>query len=337
MVQVNDAARRIWGTSGPLGPSSIFRERRARWADVGRGRRAGRLAAPARAPHRRGLHRASCVEIDRLDGAQATILNSSRAHPRRGRAGLRRGLGGARRDRAAPRRSGNRDEMLQVVSHDLRTPLATVTLGAAALGRLPDGPDAGAQARRAAERISAAGERMARLIDDLLDLAGLEDGAPLAPRRAVRPAELLGEAADELREAAREKGLDLCLSACPGLPPVDGDRDRILQVLGNVASNAVKATDRARSASPPRREATRWSSASATPGPGSPRTTCRTCSTASGAGAAPAGAGSGLGLAIARALVEAHGGRNLGREPGRRGDLGDVHAARRARGAAAPG
>lgn len=308
VVQANDAARRIWRSSAPFRPGSIYRERRARWAESG----------VALGPADWALHRAlrtgeavgdELLEIDRFDGTQAVVLN--------GAASIRDGEGrvvgavSTLLDVTELRRAvRNRDEVLQVVSHDLRTPLSTITLGAAALARLPEVPGSVEHARRAAERIAAAGRRMTRLIEDLLDLETLEEGRLSIRPEPCDPADLLGEAADQLREAARAKGLDLCLSASPGLPAVACDRDRVLQVLGNVASNAVKATDVG-------------AVCLAAEAPGGGEVLFRIRDTGPGIpdaelphvfdrfrrGSAARWHGSGLGLAIARRLVEAHGGR----------------------------
>jgi signal transduction histidine kinase len=202
-----------------------------------------------------------------------------------------------------------RDDVLSVVSHDLRNPLGVVTLGARVIGALPDGPDALERARTNGRRIQAAAERMGRLIGDLLDLAALRAGRLAVERVACAPADLLREAVEEARGAAAERGLELALRAEPGLPPVACDHGRVLQILGNLVSNAVKATERG------------FVRVSATPRPGAVEFEVRD----SGPGISPeeqarlferfsrgrnAGyPGTGLGLAIARALVEAHGGR----------------------------
>ncbi|ACL64603.1 PAS/PAC sensor signal transduction histidine kinase [Anaeromyxobacter dehalogenans 2CP-1] len=308
VVQANDAARRIWGSRAPLRPGALYREQRARRADSGAPLAAGDWALQ-RALRSGEAVGGELVEIDRFDGTQAVVLNG--AAPIRDGEGRVVGAVTTLLDVTELRRAvRNRDEVLQVVSHDLRTPLSAVTLGAAALTRLPDGPEAAAQARRAAARLAAAGRRMNRLIDDLLDLETLEEGRLSMRPEPCDPADLLGEAADQLREAARAKGLDLCLSAAPGLPPVACDRDRVLQVLGNVASNAVKATE----------EGAVCLAAEAQAdgavifrvrdtGPGIPDADLPHVFDRFQRGSAARWRGSGLGLAIARGLVEAHGGR----------------------------
>ncbi len=307
VVHVNDAARRIWGSAGPLGIASIFRERRARLAET------GEPLAPSEWPLLRALRSGQpcageVLEIDRFDGAQATIVNSSA--PIRDAEGRTVGAVSALLDVTELRRAvRNRDELLQMVSHDLRTPLSTVALAAASLERLPDGAASGAHARRAGQRISAAAGRMARLIDDLLDLQGLEEGRVSIRPAPVDPTDLLGEAADQLREAARQKGLDLCLSAEPGLPSVACDRDRVLQVLGNVASNAVKATERGAVSLAAESQGDAVVFRVRDTGPGIPEEDLPHVFDRYRRGRDASWPGTGLGLAIARALVEAHGGR----------------------------
>jgi signal transduction histidine kinase len=311
LVQANDEARRIWGGRAPL-RSAVHRPYRGRRVDTGAALEAGDW------PTRRALASGQpvtpyLVEIDRFDGAKATILTG--AMPTRDASGAVNGAVSTLLDvtelRCAVRR---RDEVLRVVSHDLRTPLATVTLGAAALIRLSDSPDArnapdaAAQMRRAAGRIGAAGKRMMRLIEDLLDMASLDRGQLSIRPVPVDPADLIGAAADELRGVAEERGLDLCLSVSPGLPQVACDRDRILQVLGNVAGNAVKATERGAIclAAEAFGEAVVFRVRDT--GPGIAAADLPHVFDRYHRGADAAWPGTGLGLAISRALVEAHGG-----------------------------
>jgi signal transduction histidine kinase len=149
---------------------------------------------------------------------------------------------------------------------------------------------------------------MRRLIEDLLDLTSLEEGRLSIRAEPCDPADLLGAAAEELREAAREKGLDLCLSASPGLPEVAVDRDRILQVLGNIASNAVKATDSGAVCLAAEACGDAVVFRVRDTGPGIPEEDLPHVFDRFRRGADVQWHGTGLGLAIARALVEAHGG-----------------------------
>jgi PAS domain S-box-containing protein len=202
-----------------------------------------------------------------------------------------------------------RDEVLSVVSHDLRNPLGVVTLGARVIAALPDGPDALERARASGRRIQAAAERMARLIGDLLDLAALREGRLAVERVACAPADLLREAMEESRGAATARGLELASEAEPGLPRVDCDRGRVLQILGNLISNAVKATERGFVRVSAARREGEVEFRVADSGPGiSPEEQARLFERFS-RGSNAGYPGTGLGLAIARGLVEAHGGR----------------------------
>lgn len=137
-----------------------------------------------------------------------------------------------------------RDEFLAGVSHELRTPLTSV-LGAVGLlasgvaGRLPDA----AQPLVAAAQRN--GERLGRLIDDVLDLTKLEgDRLPLHCRpQPLAP--LASEAVNAAQAYAARAGVQLALR-CPPAASADAarwpavDADRLLQVLANLISNAVK-------------------------------------------------------------------------------------------------
>jgi len=132
-----------------------------------------------------------------------------------------------------------KDEFLATVSHELRTPLTSV-LGA--LGLLAAGA-AGALPKAAlplAEVAKRNGERLSRLIDDILDLTKLEGKQMVLQLRPVHLEPLLREALVANQAYAQRVGVRLSLEVPAGSPQVRLDGDRFLQVMANLLSNAIK-------------------------------------------------------------------------------------------------
>lgn len=134
-----------------------------------------------------------------------------------------------------------RDEVLSIVSHDLRNPVSTVTMSAALL-RDPEVTLSEEERRAQLDVIARSAERMNRLIRDLLDVARIEQGRLTIDCRCHEPGALAGEACDAFRAAAREKSLTLACDTADSLPRVYVDRDRIVQLLSNYLNNAMKFT-----------------------------------------------------------------------------------------------
>lgn len=208
----------------------------------------------------------------------------------------------------ARRALAQRDQVLAVVAHDLRGPLFAVDLTAQGLITDPTGQRVGATVVERAILIRDAAARMRHLVDDLVDAAALESGAL---RLAVSGHDLAALAAEALRLAAPEAeraGVRTTLAAT-GPAPVRCDRDRLLQVLGNLLANALRMT--------PGGGAVmvrvtcgedEVEAAVEDTGPGLPPDTERLFEPFErGAGVPYRGAG--LGLTIARGIVSAHGGR----------------------------
>jgi len=132
-----------------------------------------------------------------------------------------------------------KDEFLATVSHELRTPLTSV-LGA--LGLLASGA-AGALPKAAlplAEVAKRNGERLSRLIDDILDLTKLEDNQMVLHLRPSNLEPLLREAIVANQGYAQRSGVQLSLELPAGSPQVRVDPERFLQVMANLLSNAIK-------------------------------------------------------------------------------------------------
>lgn len=132
-----------------------------------------------------------------------------------------------------------RDEILAIVSHDLRNPLSAIYTSAATLLEFPLSEP---QRRQQLDIIRRAAERMGRLIDDLLDVSLLESGRFEIRRERVSVAALLEELVAQHAPVAAERGLQLELELASDLPDLWGDRDRLLQALGNLVGNALKFT-----------------------------------------------------------------------------------------------
>jgi two-component system phosphate regulon sensor histidine kinase PhoR len=130
-----------------------------------------------------------------------------------------------------------RRDFVANVSHELRTPLASVRAMAEALqdGGLED-PDL---AQRFLGQIVQEVDRLGRLTQELLDLSALESGAVQLRMEPLRAAEILEEVARRFGPVAERKGIRLEVG---GDGEVFGDRDRLVQALGNLVDNALKFT-----------------------------------------------------------------------------------------------
>jgi two-component system phosphate regulon sensor histidine kinase PhoR len=132
-----------------------------------------------------------------------------------------------------------RTDFVANVSHELRTPLTAIKGFAETLGS--SGFDDRARAAHFVSIIDRQAERLSRLIDDLLILSDLELGKMPVRVRPVALAPIVREVADLLSEPARRGGLALQIDVAPELR-VQGDPDRLTQVVSNLLDNAIKYT-----------------------------------------------------------------------------------------------
>ena len=130
-----------------------------------------------------------------------------------------------------------RAEFLAMVSHELRTPLATVK-GSIANLLDPAASLSRAEALQFFRIIDSQTDRMRSLISDLLDVARIETGTLSVSPEPTELAVLAGEAADAFRVGGHKQSLRIDLP--PDLPWVMADRSRVVQVLGNLLSNAAR-------------------------------------------------------------------------------------------------
>jgi len=201
-----------------------------------------------------------------------------------------------------------RRQMTADIAHELRTPLSIILGQIDALddGVVPASPES-------FELLREETGRLGRLVEDLRTLSMADAGELTLVRRLVQPGQLLEQAQAAHQPLAAAKGVSIRVRASSGLPEAELDPDRLLQVLGNLLSNALRHA--------PSASEIELAAESLEAGI---QMTVRD----NGPGIDPADlphlfdrfyrtdksrrretGGSGLGLAIARAIVELHGGR----------------------------
>jgi two-component system OmpR family sensor kinase len=144
-------------------------------------------------------------------------------------------------DDSFARQAASEDRLRRFVadaSHELRTPVTTIR-GYAELYRI-GGLPAGEPLDEAMRRTEQEAVRMARLVDDLLTLAKLDQGRPLE-RRPVDLGALVADAARDARAVDGARSITTSLPAT-GTAIVEGDEDRLRQVIANVVGNALVHT-----------------------------------------------------------------------------------------------
>ena len=199
-----------------------------------------------------------------------------------------------------------REQVLSIVSHDLRDPLNTIGL---AVNSLDDPAMPQGTRTRQVDMIRRAVARMESLVANLLDVARIESGRLSVEPQPCTPEDLLREARLDVETSAEGAGLTIEVVASPDLPQVLADAPRLRQAFANLTGNAVSFTDAGG------RIVLR-----ALPAEGSVRFEVEDSGTGIASANLPhvfdwywqaprAGrAGAGLGLAITKGIVEAHGG-----------------------------
>ncbi len=201
-----------------------------------------------------------------------------------------------------------REEVLAIVSHDLRNPLNAIKL---ATSLLQTSETLAPEDREQLDILELSGQRMQRLIEDLLDVTRLERGKqlPIEPALvAVEP--LLVQTYELFKVQAATSSITLQYHAAPDTPPVYADHHRVLQVLSNLIGNAMKFTPQggivSLSADP--KDSQIVFTVSDT-GPGIPKENLKDIFNPYWQAKRAERFGAGLGLPIAKGIVEAHGGR----------------------------
>lgn len=202
-----------------------------------------------------------------------------------------------------------REQILAIVSHDLRTPLGTIRLSSDLLHRQAD-LEQDPHLERRAETILRSASRMERMISDLLDLASVQAGELKIDRRPQRIGAVIEEAIDLHRLVMRKKGVHLELDLQVNDLLVNSDGERLLQVFSNLLGNALKACGEGDSiVVRGRRAGDRVLVEVSDTGPGIAPADLNHLFDAFWTRKQQGGGGTGLGLTISKGIVEAHGGR----------------------------
>lgn len=201
-----------------------------------------------------------------------------------------------------------RDDVLAVVSHDLRDPLNVVAMAGSMLqqlGTMRSDP----QSLEIAGMLQRSVERMQRMISDLLDMATLRTGQLSIQRQANEARSLIAEAIQAHQPAARHKRIELRCELPAEALPLECDRQRLLQVFANLIGNAIKFCDAGAQVTVRlMMHADNIEVAVEDTGPGIKETDFEKLFDPYWSGGREARGGTGLGLYITRGIVEAHGG-----------------------------
>ncbi|HWI80741.1 PAS domain S-box protein [Ramlibacter sp.] len=309
----NPAAHRIWQGAGQMGPEQYGRQQG--WhVETGKPLSPDEWGIP-RALRQGESSTRDLIRIQCFDGSFKTVINW--AGPIRSDTGEITGAVAVNEDvsalhqtqeqlRAAVR---DREEILALVTHDLRSPLSAIRTLAATLGLKAQRLPGGEPLRAMADNLMEVARQMSELVNDLLAVAVVRTNGSVLKLVPTKGSALLEKAVRSARPVFAREGMRLEVQVVGQLPVVQVDPDRILRVFANLLDNARKFTE------PSGEVVLRAESLSAG---------VRYCVANSGAALPPkeleamfqpfwqAGRsdarGAGLGLSICRAIVEAHGG-----------------------------
>ena len=313
ITQVNPAGSLIWQGARHVGPEQ-YGEFKGWWVET------GKPIAPeewgiSRAISRGETSRSELIRIQCFDGSFKTVINW--ATPIRSKAGEIAGAVAVNEDitalhqtqeqlRAAVR---DREEILAIVTHDLRSPLSAIMMLATTVGLKAQQLAGGEPVRAMADNLIEVARQMSGLVNDLLAVAVNRSDHTVLKITPTKATALLERAVRAAQPLFAREGIDLQVQVIGDLPVIHVDTDRILRVFANLLDNAIKFTQQpgevmvraeAQSAS------VRYSVANSGPAL-SPTELDSMFQPFWQAGRGDL-RGAGLGLSICRAIVEAHGG-----------------------------
>ncbi len=135
-----------------------------------------------------------------------------------------------------------KDDFISTVTHELRTPLTSIRAFSEILNDNPQ-LDTGQRAKFLGIIIKES-ERLTRLINQVLDLAKIESGNAEWHSGKIDMREVLEDSVTAVSQLFREQNITLEMSAPLEVPPIVADRDRLMQVMLNLLSNAAKFCER---------------------------------------------------------------------------------------------
>jgi signal transduction histidine kinase len=133
-----------------------------------------------------------------------------------------------------------RDDFMGIVSHDLLNLLNAMVGISSLIEKEVAQEDHVERVVAHARRVQRSGARMRRLVGDLVDVASIEAGVLAVARTVGNPADVVTEAVETFQAQASGGSISLTAKIAPGLPSIPFDAARILQVLCNLLSNALK-------------------------------------------------------------------------------------------------
>jgi signal transduction histidine kinase len=128
---------------------------------------------------------------------------------------------------------------IATVSHELKTPLASSDFSLKLLEDERIGPLSGEQ-KELIQNLKGDNQRMLRILSELLNLSQVEAGKIQLNIRPLNPAQVVEHSLQAVATSAREKGIRISKEADERLPAIEGDSDKIIWVLNNFLTNAIK-------------------------------------------------------------------------------------------------
>jgi signal transduction histidine kinase len=132
-----------------------------------------------------------------------------------------------------------RDDLTHMIIHDLRTPLNAMMMGLQAMEMMGD---LNAEQREMQHITRKGGETLLGIINDLLDISKMENGALPLELREIAPADLIAAAVRQVAPLANSQNLTLAAELAPHLPRFVADEAKLLRTLVNLLGNALKFT-----------------------------------------------------------------------------------------------